>query len=102
MPLRPIATAANTPAFLFFDIARAVPIPWLANPKANPLAAMSFTLNKSRTKAPSAVPTIPVSIVMIAVNEGIPPISSDIPIAIGAVTLRGSKDFVVSGSNFKP
>ena len=40
---------------------------------------------------PKEAPIIPVMIVIMAVNDGIPPISSDIPIAIGAVTLLGSK-----------
>ncbi len=44
---------------------------------------------------PSAAPMIPVKIVIIAVSDGTPPIISEMPIAIGAVTFLGSNVFIV-------
>ena len=76
MPLKPIAKAANTPAVLFLLIALAVPMPWLAKPNAKPLALMSFILKTFNKKVPNEAPIIPVIIVIIAVKDGIPPISS--------------------------
>ena len=85
--------------FLSFVIARAVPIPWLERPNANPLAAIFLILNKSNKNEPNAAPTIPVIIVSIAVRDGSPPITSEMPMAIGAVTLLGSNDFDIMGSS---
>ncbi len=100
-PLNPIPTAAKTPAFLFLLIALAVPIPWLANPKLNPLASIFFNFIKSKTKIPKEAPITPVISVIIAVKDGIPPIISDIPIAIGAVTLLGRRLKISSLGNSK-
>ena len=50
---------------------------------------MSLILKIFKAKVPRDAPTIPVIIVIIAVREGIPPINSAIPIAIGAVTFLG-------------
>ena len=38
---------------------------------------------------------MPVTIVSIAVRDGTPPIISEMPIAIGAVTFRGSRVMIV-------
>ena len=57
----------------------------------NPLASIFLNFIKSKTKVPSVAPIIPVINVIIAVKDGIPPINSDIPIAIGVVTLLGIK-----------
>ncbi len=89
MPLKPSANAANTPAVSFLLIARAVPIPWLERPKAKPLAVISLMRKRSKAKVPKEAPTIPVKIVIMAVKDGTPPINSEIPMAIGAVTERG-------------
>ena len=89
-PLKASAKAENMPAVLFRDIALAVPIPREVRPIAKPRAVISFTLIKSKTKVDSDAPIIPVAIVMIAVSEGKPLISSLIPIAIGAVTDLGN------------
>ena len=90
MPFKPSAKAAKTPAVSFLLIALAVPIPCEARPNPKPLADISFNFKKSKAKVPKEAPIIPVKIVIMAVSDGIPPIKSAIPIAIGAVALRGS------------
>ena len=100
-PLNPMPTAAKTPAFLFLLIALAVPIPWLVNPKLNPLASIFFNFIKSKTKIPKEAPITPVINVIMAVKDGIPPIIYDIPIAIGAVTLLGRRLKINSLGNSK-
>ena len=62
---------------------------------------MSFILNIFKAKVPRDAPTIPVMIVIIAVSEGIPPINSAIPIAIGAVTFLGIIVKIISLSRLK-
>ena len=54
-PLKASARAENIPAVLFRDIALAVPIPCEVKPMANPLAVISFTFIKSKTKVESDV-----------------------------------------------
>ena len=92
IPLSPIANAEKTPAFLSLLMALAVPIPWLAKPIAKPLAGIFKIFSQSKINVPNDAPIIPVTIVITAVIEGIPPITSDILIAIGAVTFLGKSD----------
>jgi len=89
-PLKASASAENIPAVLFRDIALAVPIPCEVRPMAKPLAVISFTFIKSKTKVESDAPIIPVAMVIIAVSDGRPSINSLIPMAIGAVTDLGN------------
>jgi len=101
IPLSPMARAANTPAVLFLLMALAVPMPWLAKPKAKPLALIFLILKMFNKKVPSEAPIMPVIIVIIAVRDGIPPISSEIPIAMGAVTFLGIIVKIISSLNPK-
>ena len=101
MPLKPIASAAKTPAVLFLLIALAVPIPWLARPNPKPLALISLILKIFKANVPSEAPIIPVMIVIMAVRDGIPPINSAIPMAIGAVTFLGIMVNMISSSSLK-
>lgn len=72
----------------YFDGAKF--IHFMLGPATVALADISFSFKKSKAKVPKEAPIIPVKIVIMAVSDGIPPIKSAIPIAIGAVALRGS------------
>ena len=90
IPLSPIASAEKAAAFSLISIALAVPIPWETKPRAKPFEVSCLIFTSLKTIVPNKEPIIPVIRTKPTAKDGIPPICSDVIIAIGAVI-----DFVV-------
>ena len=89
-PVTAIAKDAIAPSTSPISRARAVPIAWLAQPKAIPFA-IAFLMPKILSNAsPNTLPMIPVAMMQATVSVTMPPKLSLIPIPIGAVTDFGS------------
>ncbi len=88
---------AKAPAVGFTWKARAVPIPWLATPVANPRARQSRMRSAFSTGVATTAPVMPVRITSTAVSVGDPPMLSEMPIATGAVADLGASEASSAG-----
>ena len=91
IPIRPMASPLNAPSTAPSWMAAAVPTPCDEAPKANPLAMRLSIPNTFITAGPTILPKIPTATTITAVNDGIPPFFSEIPMAIGVVTDLGCR-----------
>lgn len=90
-PLIAPSTAPNS-------MARAVPSPCAAEPKASPLATRLLTWQRSRMAGPTIPPKSPQPNTITAVSDGMPFECSDKEIAMGMVTDLGCSDEVIASS----
>ena len=86
IPIKPIASPLSAPSTAPICMATEVPSPCDDAPNASPLAIRLSIPNTFITNGPTILPNIPTATTITAVNEGIPPAFSAIPIAIGVVT----------------
>ena len=91
MPISPMASPLNAPSMAPIWMAAAVPTPCEEAPKANPLAMLLSMPISRMAIGPTMLPKMPTATTITAVSEGIPPLFSAMPMAIGVVTDFGSK-----------
>ena len=77
--------------------ARAVPMPWAETPAAMPIAAESVIRIHFINGDSRIAPRMPVAMTSAAVRKGAPPIRSERPMAMGAVTDLGASDAASRG-----
>ena len=97
-PISPMAKPLIAPSTAPNSMARAVPSPCAAEPKASPLATRLLTWQRSRMAGPTIPPKSPQPNTITAVSDGMPFECSDKEIAMGMVTDLGCSDEVIVSS----
>ena len=79
-------------------MARAVPMPWAAAPRANPRASGSRTPQRRRIHSPKMLPKIPTQKTTTDVTETLPPSGPATDTAMGTVTDLGAMELRICRS----
>ena len=89
-PIRAIARPLRAPSTAPISMARAVPMPCAAAPRANPRASGSRTPQRLSIHSPKTLPNIPTQKTTTEVTETSPPSGPTTDTAIGTVTDLGA------------